>query len=66
MILKCVVLSKSSRNILMKTITSYMDLILHHYLKSSPLGSAHSDPSVFATFEIHPGSVSLFVVSVSA
>jgi hypothetical protein len=42
-----------------KTITFYLDLILHHHLQSSPLGSAHSDPSVSATFEMHPGSVSL-------
>jgi hypothetical protein len=36
-----VVLSKSSRKMFIKTITSYLDLILHHYLQSSPLGSAH-------------------------
>jgi hypothetical protein len=51
--------SKSSRNILIKTITSYLDLILHHHLQSSPLGSAYTDPSVSATFEMRPGSLSL-------
>jgi hypothetical protein len=40
-----VVISKSSRNILIKTITSYLDLILHHHLQSSPLGSAHMKSS---------------------
>jgi hypothetical protein len=38
---------------------SYVDLILHHHLQSSHLGSAHFDPSVFATFEMCPGGVSL-------
>jgi hypothetical protein len=32
--------SKSFRNILIETITSYLDLILHHHPQSSPLGSA--------------------------
>jgi hypothetical protein len=45
--------------ILIKTVTSYLDLILHHHLQSSPLRSAHTNPSVSATFEMHPGSLSL-------
>jgi hypothetical protein len=36
-----------------------MDLILHHHLQSILLGCAQADPSIYATFEIHPGSVSL-------
>jgi hypothetical protein len=40
---------------------SYLDLILHHHLQRSPLGSTHThtDPSIYATLEMHPGSVSL-------
>jgi hypothetical protein len=53
-----VVGSKSSQNIF-TIITSYQDLILRHRLENSLLGSAHTDPSVSATFEMHPGSVSL-------
>jgi hypothetical protein len=41
------------------TITSYLDLILHHRIQSSPLGSARTEPSVSATFERHSGSISL-------
>jgi hypothetical protein len=51
-------LSESSQNRLMKTIMSYLDPILHHHLQSL-LGSTHTDPSVSATFEMHPGSVLL-------
>jgi hypothetical protein len=47
----------SSRSILIKTITSYLDLILHHHLHRSPLRSARVDPSGSATFEMYPGSV---------
>jgi hypothetical protein len=39
-----------------ETIRSYLDLILHYLLQSSPLWSAHTDPSVYVTFEMHPGS----------
>jgi hypothetical protein len=48
------VLYESFLNILIKTVTSYLHLIMHHHLLSSPLGSAHTDPSVSATFEMHP------------
>jgi hypothetical protein len=51
--------SKSSRNILIKTITSYLDLILHCHFQSSPPGSAYTDPSVSATFQTHSGSLPL-------
>jgi hypothetical protein len=53
---------QSSKNILINTITSYLDLILHHNLQNSPFGCAHTDRRVPATFEMHPGSVSLFFV----
>jgi hypothetical protein len=33
---------QSFQNILIKTIASYLDRILHHHLQSSPLGSAHT------------------------
>jgi hypothetical protein len=47
--------------LLIKTISSCLDLILHHHLQSSPLGSAHTDASVSSvTFEMHPESFSLF------
>jgi hypothetical protein len=36
---------------------SYLDLILHHHLQT--LGCAYIDPSISATFEMHPGSFSL-------
>jgi hypothetical protein len=54
-----VVRSRSSRSMLIKTIMFYLELILCHHLQSSPVGSAHTDPSVSSTFEIHPGSVSV-------
>jgi hypothetical protein len=38
---------------------SFLDHILHHHPQSSPPGSAHTDPSITATFEMHLGSVSL-------
>jgi hypothetical protein len=41
-----------------------LDLILHHHLQSSHLGSAYTDPSVSTTFQMHPGSLSLLGCSV--
>jgi hypothetical protein len=38
---------------------SDLDLIPHNHLQSSPPGSAYTDPSVSATYEMHPGSISL-------
>jgi hypothetical protein len=58
--------SKSSRNILITTITSYLDLILYHHLQSGPLGSAHTDNSVSSTFEKHPGGISFLGCLVSS
>jgi hypothetical protein len=42
-----------------KTITSYLDFILHYHLQISLLGRAHTDPSDSATFEMRPLSVLL-------
>jgi hypothetical protein len=35
----------------MESIMSYRDLIPHHHLQSSPIGSAHTNLSVSPTFE---------------
>jgi hypothetical protein len=55
----CGAIQKFLKYINKKTITSYLDLILHYHLQSSPFGSAHTNPSVSATLEMHPGSLSL-------
>lgn len=45
------VISKNFRNILIKDITYYHDLILYHHLQNSPLERAHTDSRVSATLK---------------
>ena len=52
-----------------ENVSKVRDLILQHHLPSSPLGSVYTDPIISATFEMHPGSLSLLgcsTISVSA
>jgi hypothetical protein len=44
---------------LIKIITFYLDLFVHHHLEIRPVECAHTDLSVSPTSEVHPGSVSL-------